>query len=202
MKILNLYAGIGGNRKLWGDDHEITAVENDQGLADVYKDLFPQDRVIVGDAHEFLRKNHGGGVRLHLVIAPVPNPQLLQIQHRRQAAGDRGKVPRHDPVRRNHIPEIPQRHDVASRERSAVLPGDDAPAKKEPTPVLDQLRPPRTRTKSGKPARKEQNIRPRRNARVRPAGIQNPEQASSLEERSSARNRARNTESRRSRVPE
>ena len=27
MKILNLYAGIGGNRKLWGDEHEITAVE-------------------------------------------------------------------------------------------------------------------------------------------------------------------------------
>jgi DNA (cytosine-5)-methyltransferase 1 len=27
MRILNLYAGIGGNRKLWGDDHEITAVE-------------------------------------------------------------------------------------------------------------------------------------------------------------------------------
>ena len=31
MKILNLYAGIGGNRKLWGDEHEITAVENDNG---------------------------------------------------------------------------------------------------------------------------------------------------------------------------
>lgn len=31
MKILNLYAGIGGNRKLWGDDHEITAIENDPG---------------------------------------------------------------------------------------------------------------------------------------------------------------------------
>ena len=27
MKILNLYAGIGGNRKLWGDEHEVTAVE-------------------------------------------------------------------------------------------------------------------------------------------------------------------------------
>lgn len=27
MKILNLYAGIGGNRKLWGDNHDITAVE-------------------------------------------------------------------------------------------------------------------------------------------------------------------------------
>jgi len=25
MKILNLYAGIGGNRKLWGNDHEITS---------------------------------------------------------------------------------------------------------------------------------------------------------------------------------
>ena len=28
MKILNLYAGIGGNRKLWGDEHEVVAVEN------------------------------------------------------------------------------------------------------------------------------------------------------------------------------
>jgi len=29
MKILNLYAGIGGNRKLWGDQHQVTAVEYD-----------------------------------------------------------------------------------------------------------------------------------------------------------------------------
>ena len=35
-KILNLYAGIGGNRKLWGDEHEITAVEYDEATADVY----------------------------------------------------------------------------------------------------------------------------------------------------------------------
>ena len=33
MKILNLYAGIGGNRKLWGDDHDITAVEYDKDIA-------------------------------------------------------------------------------------------------------------------------------------------------------------------------
>ncbi len=33
MKILNLYAGIGGNRKLWGDDYEITAVEFDSDIA-------------------------------------------------------------------------------------------------------------------------------------------------------------------------
>ena len=40
MKILNLYAGIGGNRKLWGDEHQITAVENEQDIADVYKHFF------------------------------------------------------------------------------------------------------------------------------------------------------------------
>ena len=54
MKILNLYAGIGGNRKLWGDDHEITAVELEQQIADVYKSNFPNDTVIVADAHQYL----------------------------------------------------------------------------------------------------------------------------------------------------
>ncbi len=54
MRILNLYAGIGGNRKLWGDEHEITAVENNDIIASVYKDFFPNDEVIVGDAKEYL----------------------------------------------------------------------------------------------------------------------------------------------------
>lgn len=54
MRILNLYAGIGGNRKLWGDDHEITAVENVQEIAQVYTDLFPKDKVVVADAHQYL----------------------------------------------------------------------------------------------------------------------------------------------------
>src|SRR5690606_23249146 len=54
MKILNLYAGIGGNRKLWGDEHEITAVEWDQETANVYQDYFQNDKVIVGDAHQYL----------------------------------------------------------------------------------------------------------------------------------------------------
>ena len=58
MKILNLYAGIGGNRRLWGDNHEITAVEYDESIAAVYADLFPNDELIVGDAHEYLRKHH------------------------------------------------------------------------------------------------------------------------------------------------
>lgn len=58
MKILNLYAGIGGNRKLWGGDFQITAIEFDQETANVYKDYFPNDEVIVTDAHEFLLNNY------------------------------------------------------------------------------------------------------------------------------------------------
>lgn len=54
MKILNLYAGIGGNRKLWGDEHNITAVEIDPDIAAVYQGMFPNDTVIVGDAHQYL----------------------------------------------------------------------------------------------------------------------------------------------------
>ncbi len=56
MKILNLYAGIGWNRKLW-EWHEITAVEFNPEIAKVYQDLFPNDTVIVWDAHEYLRQH-------------------------------------------------------------------------------------------------------------------------------------------------
>jgi DNA (cytosine-5)-methyltransferase 1 len=58
MKILNLYAGIGGNRKLWGDEHEITAVEIDPDIAKIYQDFFPNDKVVVGDAHEYLQQHY------------------------------------------------------------------------------------------------------------------------------------------------
>ncbi len=54
MKILNLYACIGGNRKLWGDEHDIVAVELDPKIAEIYQDHFPNDTVIVGDAHQYL----------------------------------------------------------------------------------------------------------------------------------------------------
>ena len=56
MKILNLYAGIGGNRKLW-KDVEVTAVEINPEIARIYQDFFPQDKVIVEDAHEYLLKH-------------------------------------------------------------------------------------------------------------------------------------------------
>jgi len=58
MKILNLYAGIGGNRKLWGNENEITAVEYNEKIANKYRDLYPNDTVVVGDAHEYLLDNY------------------------------------------------------------------------------------------------------------------------------------------------
>lgn len=53
MKVLNLYAGVGGNRKHW-KDVEVTAVERDENIASVYKKLNPDDHVVVGDAHQYL----------------------------------------------------------------------------------------------------------------------------------------------------
>ena len=57
--ICNLYCGIGGNRKNWdkvlkGFDYEIVAVEHDPKIAKIYQDFFPNDKVVVGDAHQYL----------------------------------------------------------------------------------------------------------------------------------------------------
>ena len=57
IKILNLYAGIGGNRKLWKGDIEVTAVENNPKIAKAYSDFFPDDKIVVGDAHQYLLEN-------------------------------------------------------------------------------------------------------------------------------------------------
>jgi len=57
MKILNLYACLGGNRYKWNEvknDIEVTAVELDDELAKLYQERFPNDKVIVADAHQYL----------------------------------------------------------------------------------------------------------------------------------------------------
>lgn len=53
MKILNLFAGIWWNRKLW-EWHDVTAIEFNPEIAKVYQDLFPNDTVVIGDAHQYL----------------------------------------------------------------------------------------------------------------------------------------------------
>lgn len=57
LKVLNLYAGIGGNRKLW-ENVEVTAVEKDPRIAAIYQEQFPEDKVVVDDAHDYLINNY------------------------------------------------------------------------------------------------------------------------------------------------
>lgn len=56
LKVLNLYPGIGGNRKLW-NNVSVTAVEIDEEIAGIYQDNFPDDKVVIGDAHSYLLEN-------------------------------------------------------------------------------------------------------------------------------------------------
>lgn len=58
--VLNLYAGIGGNRKEWSDV-DVTAVEINPKIARYYQEQFPNDEVIVADAHEFLQDHYNDG---------------------------------------------------------------------------------------------------------------------------------------------
>jgi len=59
MKVLNLYAGSGGNRKLWPNNKiEVTAVEINPKIAKIYQDFFPGDEVIVTDAHKYLLEHY------------------------------------------------------------------------------------------------------------------------------------------------
>ena len=53
IKVLNLYGGIGGNRKLW-TNVDVTMVENNPKIAAIYQKFFPNDKVIVADAHQYL----------------------------------------------------------------------------------------------------------------------------------------------------
>ena len=57
VKVLNLYAGLGGNRERW-EGCEVTAVEINPDIALIYQERFPQDKMIIGDAHEYLRQNY------------------------------------------------------------------------------------------------------------------------------------------------
>jgi len=53
LKVLNCYCGVGGNRKLW-NNVEVTAIEFNPQIAAIYQDFFPDDEVIVADAHQYL----------------------------------------------------------------------------------------------------------------------------------------------------
>ncbi len=52
--VLNLYAGVGGNRKLWPSSVKVVAIETNPKIAAIYRRLYPEDTVIETDAHEYL----------------------------------------------------------------------------------------------------------------------------------------------------
>jgi len=88
MRILNLYACLGGNRYKWGDDHEITAVELDQDLARLYQERFPNDKVIVADAHQYLLENYN---QFDFIWSSPPCPTHSRARY--WAIGANGKSP-------------------------------------------------------------------------------------------------------------
>lgn len=80
MKILNLYACLGGNRYKWDEvtDCEVTAVELDPEAARLYQERFPRDTVVVADAHEFLRLHYKD---YDFIWSSPPCPTHSRIQH-------------------------------------------------------------------------------------------------------------------------
>lgn len=86
MKWLNLYAGIGGNRKLW-TGVDVTAVEYDPEIAEMYQSFFPDDEVVIGDAHQYLLEHYK---EFDGIWSSPPCPTHSQI---RVAGAKRGQYP-------------------------------------------------------------------------------------------------------------
>jgi len=91
IKILNLYACLGGNRYKWdevADNLEITAVEWDEELARLYQERFPNDKVIVADAHQYLLKHYK---EFNFIWSSPPCPTHSRARY--WAIGANGKKP-------------------------------------------------------------------------------------------------------------
>lgn len=77
IKVLNLYACLGGNRLLW-ENCDVTAVELDIELARMYKERFPKDRVIVADAHQYLLDHYK---EFDFIWSSPPCPTHSRVRH-------------------------------------------------------------------------------------------------------------------------
>jgi DNA (cytosine-5)-methyltransferase 1 len=86
MKILNLYACLGGNRYKWDDvaKIEVTAVELDHELARLYQERFPNDTVIIADAHQYLLDHYK---EFDFIWSSPPCPS-----HSRLVNGNKNKI--------------------------------------------------------------------------------------------------------------
>lgn len=106
MRVLNAYAGIGGNRHLWPDEWQVTAVELDPRVAAEYARRYPDDVVLVEDAHAYVMEHahefdavwtsppcptHSRlaiNVAKRQGIEPVPDPRLwIEVEHLQSLGG-------------------------------------------------------------------------------------------------------------------
>ena len=76
-KVLNLYACLGGNRYKW-TDCEVTAVELDPELARMYKERFPNDNVLIADAHQYLLDHYK---EFDFIWSSPPCPTHSKVRH-------------------------------------------------------------------------------------------------------------------------
>jgi DNA (cytosine-5)-methyltransferase 1 len=84
IKVLNLYACLGGNRYKWNEVYhnmEVTAVELDKELAKLYQERFQNDKVIVADAHEYLL-NHYQEFDFIWSSPPCPSHSRVRISQK------------------------------------------------------------------------------------------------------------------------
>ena len=88
MKVLNLYAGIGGNRKLW-NDVDVTAVENNSDIAYIYQDFFPDDTLVIADAHKYLLDHFE---EFDFIWSSPPCPTHSQVRYRVGYLNDKVKA--------------------------------------------------------------------------------------------------------------
>jgi DNA (cytosine-5)-methyltransferase 1 len=88
IKVLNLYACLGGNRYKWDEvaDIEVTAVELDPEAARLYQERFPNDTVIVEDAHEYLLKNY---MNYDFIWTSPPCPSHSRMRKTNTGIGER-----------------------------------------------------------------------------------------------------------------
>lgn len=92
IKVLNLYAGIGGNRKLW-ENVEVTAVEYNKAIAATYQKFHPKDTVIVADAHQYLLENYEN---FDFIWSSPPCPTHSKISiNFANAKGERRRKPKY-----------------------------------------------------------------------------------------------------------
>ena len=96
MKVLNLYSGIGGNRKNWGDTHDITAVENNESIAKIYQDFFPKDKMIITDAHQYLLEHFA---EYDFIWSSPPCPTHSRMNNLNYIKTEQGQKPKYPDMR-------------------------------------------------------------------------------------------------------